>query len=74
MQKITENKQEKTIRVIENTYRDSLFLMRLSNEISEKKGVEQAIILMATTNNKNLLSEIGFSDEKINKAHLEAQK
>ncbi len=71
MQKKENNNFIKTSQVFRNTYRDSLFLMRLSNEISAKRSVKQAVILMATTNNKNLLAELGFSDERIDNAGMD---
>ncbi len=45
-------------------YRDSLFLMRLSNEISQWEGISQAVLIMGTENNKTLLQEVGLLTEE----------
>ena len=39
--------------VKKSEYRDSVQLMRISNEIASIKGVEKAAAMMATDNNKN---------------------
>ena len=50
----------KTVYLRKNEYRDSLFLMRLSNEVSNWQGVQQAVIVMGTQTNKSILQEVGL--------------
>jgi len=52
----------------EGTYRDSIALMKVSNEVSKFKGVSQAAVVMATTLNKRFLVEAGFKEGGIEKA------
>ncbi len=58
----------KTIFIRRSEYRDSLFLMRLSNEISKWTGVKQAVLMMGTQNNKILLQDVGLLNEEADKA------
>lgn len=46
--------------VLKGEYRDSLFLLSLSNEISQWSGVIQAIVVMGTPNNLRLLEQFDF--------------
>jgi FdrA protein len=46
--------------VKKNFYRDSVFLMSLSNKIRSVSGVLDASVMMGTDANKKLLSETGF--------------
>lgn len=46
--------------ILPNLYRDSVVLMRLSQELEDIKGVEQATSMMGTPNNKSLLKEAGL--------------
>ena len=46
--------------IFRNTYRDSVLLMRLSQELECLDGVEQATAIMGTDNNKALLEEAGL--------------
>jgi FdrA protein len=55
-------------RVLANRYYDSVFLMQVAQRISSDEGVEQAAALMATDNNKLVLSEIGFAGSEIESA------
>ena len=43
--------------IFENTYRDSVVLMRVSQELTEMDGIEQATAIMGTDNNKALLDQ-----------------
>ncbi|MGD8555170.1 MAG: acyl-CoA synthetase FdrA [Anaerolineales bacterium] len=47
-------------KVIKNRYFDSVFLMRVAQRISDEQGIDEAAALMATENNKHLLSNIGL--------------
>ena len=46
--------------VLRNTYRDSVVLMRLSQELESQPGVVQATAMMATPNNRELLRGVGL--------------
>ncbi len=50
----------KKVYLRKNEYRDSLFLMRLSKEVSSWQGVQQAVIVMGTSTNKSILREVGL--------------
>ena len=41
-------------------YLDSVALMRLSRELSERSGVEEAALMIGTPSNKELLDEAGL--------------
>ena len=49
--------------IFKNTYRDSMVLMSLSKELTDKEGVEEATAIMGTDNNKALLKRAGLLDE-----------
>jgi len=49
-------------------FRDSITLMKLSKLISEREGVRQAAIAMATPLNKRYLKDIGFNHKNLRKA------
>ena len=51
-----------------NQYYDSVFLMGVNGRLSEARGVQQTAVLMASTANKHLLSEIGIYDAQIDTA------
>ena len=46
--------------VLRNTYRDSVVLMRLSQELEAQPNVLQATAMMATPNNRELLRAVGL--------------
>ncbi len=46
--------------VLRNTYRDSVVLMRLSQELESVPGVVQATAMMGTPNNRELLRGVGL--------------
>jgi FdrA protein len=48
------------LRIVHNTYRDSVSLMQLSARIAALPGVEQASVVMATEGNFDLLREAGL--------------
>ncbi|MFU0790071.1 acyl-CoA synthetase FdrA [Virgibacillus proomii] len=56
------------VKVIPNTYHDSVTLMSLSGKIKKYDGVEQAVVSMATQMNKELLNNIGLMTEKVQTA------
>ncbi len=43
-----------------NTYRDSAFLMAISRKLEQMSGIEEAVVLMATPMNQDLLTDAGF--------------
>ncbi len=49
-------------------YRDSVTLMRVSNEVSKLNGVSQAAVVMATPLNKRFLADVGFKGGEIERA------
>ncbi|MDH5374426.1 MAG: acyl-CoA synthetase FdrA [Candidatus Bathyarchaeota archaeon] len=58
------------VRVIvrKNTYRDSVTLMKISNEASRLDGVSQAAVIMATPTNKQLLKDVKLLTDEAEKA------
>src|SRR5712692_1302914 len=54
--------------VEKGNYRDSVTLMKVSNEVSKSKGVSQAAVLMATPLNKRFLTDAGFEGSEVEKA------
>jgi FdrA protein len=53
------------LRIIQNTYRDSVALMQLSARIAKLEGVQQASAVMATEGNLTLLIEAGLLDGQV---------
>jgi len=54
-----------SLRIIHNTYRDSVALMQLSARIAKLEGVQQASVVMATEGNLTLLKEVGLLDGQV---------
>ncbi len=54
--------------ISKGSYHDSAFLMRLSREISELSGVAEAVVLMGTEMNRQLLADAGFKDPELEQA------
>ncbi len=48
-----------------NRYFDSVFLMQVAKGISNEPGIDQAIALMGTENNKTLLIKMGVKEKEI---------
>ena len=46
--------------VVSNTYRDSVLLMRLSQDLARGAGIRQATAMMGTPNNRALLDQAGL--------------
>ncbi|MCH7801961.1 MAG: acyl-CoA synthetase FdrA [Chloroflexi bacterium] len=46
--------------VLKNSYRDSVVLMRLSQDLEQMDGIQQATIIMGTDNNKTMLDSAGL--------------
>ncbi|MDI6820073.1 MAG: acyl-CoA synthetase FdrA [Candidatus Hodarchaeaceae archaeon] len=55
-------------RVYKGEYRDSIFLMRISQQLGSLDGVRQASALMATDANKCLLREAGTLTDEVERA------
>ncbi|MFZ5943060.1 MAG: acyl-CoA synthetase FdrA [Bacillota bacterium] len=55
--------------IIKNTYRDSVFLMKISSQASQLEGVEVASAMMATERNKDLFKVAGLYTEELEKAN-----
>ena len=54
-----------SLRIVHNTYRDSVSLMQLSARIAGRPGVRQASVVMATKGNLALLREAGMLDRPV---------
>jgi succinyl-CoA synthetase alpha subunit len=54
--------------VKQNYYRDSLELLRLSDEIKRYPGIVEASLVMGTKTNKEILIKLGFPTQHIMKA------
>ncbi len=54
-----------SLKIVHNTYRDSVTLMQLSAKIAALKGVHQASIVMATEGNLALLREAGLLEGEV---------
>ncbi len=54
--------------VKKSTYRDSITLMKISDELTKLNGVSQAASVMATDLNKKLLEDVGFIGRDIEAA------
>src|SRR2546426_10925021 len=54
--------------VEKGNYRDSVTLMKVSNEVSKSKGASQAAVLMPTPLNKSFLTDAGFMGSEAEKA------
>ena len=53
----------KIFRVLSSEYRDSLFLMKVSTDVSRWPGVKQAVIVMGTESNRRILQQVGLNSE-----------
>ena len=51
-----------------NLYQDSVQLMRISKQISDLNGIEEAVVIMATDTNMAFLREIGLYSEEAKSA------
>lgn len=51
-----------------NSYFDSVFLMQVAKGISNEPGIDQAVALMGTENNKTVLIKMGVKEKEINSA------
>src|SRR5712692_2731301 len=51
--------------VKKGSYRDSISLMKISNEVSKLRGVSQTAVVMATPLNKRFLADVGFKGGEI---------
>lgn len=54
-----------SLKIVHNTYRDSVTLMQISAKISALAGVQQASVVMATEGNLALLREAGLLDGEV---------
>lgn len=55
-------------RIYENRYSDSVFLMLIARNVSEKDGISEVSAMMGTDNNKEILAEGGFLSPEGDKA------
>lgn len=59
---------EKKIIVRKNSYFDSVTLMSISNQIASENGIEEAVVVMGTDMNKDILHKVGMADEETDHA------
>ena len=59
---------ERRLEVRSEIYRDSITMLRVSNELAKLDGVSQAAAVMATQLNKKLLRDIGFTGANVDSA------
>jgi FdrA protein len=59
---------QRKVVVEKGSYRDSITLMKISNEVSTLSGIKQAAATMATPLNQRLLKDIGFQGKEIESA------
>jgi FdrA protein len=52
----------------ENYYKDSLQLLKISDDIKQNDGILDAAIVMGTKTNKEILNRLGFNLPKVNQA------
>jgi FdrA protein len=57
--------------VIRGSYRDSVWLMRVANQIGARPDVVEAAVMMATAANKAALSELGLLDDAAREAQAD---
>jgi succinyl-CoA synthetase alpha subunit len=55
----------KIFRVLPGEYRDSLFLMKMSTDVSHWPGVKQAVIVMGTESNRKILDQVGLNSRDL---------
>lgn len=56
-------------KIYQDTYRDSVFLMKISNEIDSLEGIEIATAMMGTDRNKDLMDKNNLVTEKVKNAN-----
>ena len=55
-------------RILKNEYRDSVFLMRINDQIERMPGVKRAAVMMGTDANKDLMREAGLYIDEVREA------
>lgn len=53
------------VTIKKNSYFDSVFLMQVAKGISNEPGIDQAVALMGTENNKTVLIKMGVKEKEI---------
>src|SRR5919198_5046259 len=56
------------VQIRQNFYRDSLQLLKISDKIKRQLGILEAAVIMGTRTNKQILSKLGFPEDKIKQA------
>ncbi|MFL6462654.1 MAG: hypothetical protein ACJ71J_17215, partial [Nitrososphaeraceae archaeon] len=56
------------VQIRQNFYRDSLQLLKISDNIKRQSGILEAAVIMGTRTNKQILSKLGFPEDKIKQA------
>jgi FdrA protein len=56
------------VQIRQNFYKDSLQLLKISDKIKRQPGINEAAVIMGTRTNKQILSKLGFPEDKIKQA------
>jgi FdrA protein len=56
------------VQIRQNFYRDSLQLLKISDNIKRQSGIQEAAVIMGTSTNKQILVKLGFPEDKIKQA------
>lgn len=56
------------VSIKENYYRDSLQLLKISDALKHSDGIVEAVVIMGTETNKQLLTRLGFISSELSKA------
>src|ERR687898_1086468 len=56
------------VQIRQNFYKDSLQLLKISDKIKRQPGINEAAVIMGTRTNKQILSKLGFPEDKIEQA------
>ncbi|MBS3815161.1 MAG: acyl-CoA synthetase FdrA, partial [Hadesarchaea archaeon] len=54
--------------ILKGEYRESIFLMRISQQIEALEGVDSASVMMGTDANKEMLKEAGMLTDEVKNA------
>ncbi len=55
-------------KILKNEYRDSVFLMRINDQVERMSGVKRAAVMMGTDANKDLMKEAGLYIDQVKDA------
>ncbi len=55
-------------KILKNEYRDSVFLMRINDQVERMPGIKRAAVMMGTEANKDLMKEAGLYIDQVKEA------